>query len=317
MGKQLDPAPLDIWEGIRLRFAMLLVCMAAMMWGTAGLIGKWLSVEHHLAPLTIGAWRLLFGVPMMLLAAWMERKRRGSAQPLHTSHKHLLFLFGTGIAGYQISYFSAVDRTMVSTATLITICLAPVLVAVCARWFLREPWSRKTGWALLLGITGTALLIGVDSLSGLSDTHFLLGNGLALVAAFCYGGYTLVGKRLLSGMEPFRIIAWAFSIGALLMLPFVTFPPLDLQIWGALFLLGWVPTGLAYILYIWGLKRTTATQASVAGLLEPLTATVLAVTLLDEQLHAYGWVGVIVLLLSMLLLSTSANNRVKNEVLKQ
>ncbi|MFC4078205.1 DMT family transporter [Salinithrix halophila] len=300
-----------------MRSGLPLVCMAAMMWGTAGITGKWLSVHHQLDPLSIGAWRLLLGVPLMIIAAWIERKRNGKVKPLHPSHQKLLLLFGIGIAGYQICYFSAVDRTMVSTATLITICLAPVLVALCSRWFLREPWGRKTGMALVLGITGTALLIGVDSLRGLSNTHFLFGNALAFVAAFCYGGYTLVGKKLLSGVEPFRIIAWAFTLGALFMLPFITLPGFSLEVWSALLFLGWIPTALAYVVYILGLERTMATHASVAALLEPLTATVLAVTLFGEQLHSFGWVGVTVLLASMLLLSTSTNKKVEATNLEQ
>jgi DME family drug/metabolite transporter len=294
-----------------MRYSFLFVCMAAVMWGTAGLTGKWLSINYHLNPLTIGAWRLLLAAPVLLIVAWIERKQKGNVQPLRSLHWRLLLLFGLGVAGYQLSYFSAVDRTMVSTATLLTICLAPILVAICARWFLHEPWNGKTGIALLLGIIGTALLIGVDSLKGLSNLHYLSGNALSLVAATCYGGYTLLGKKLLADVEPFRIIAWAFTFGALFMLPFAAFPGFHLKVWGALLFLGWVPTALAYVLYIWGLRRTTATYASVAGLLEPLTATVLAVTLMGEQLNPIGWIGGIVLLGAMLLLSVSTNTKVE------
>ncbi|SDX06214.1 drug/metabolite transporter, DME family [Marininema mesophilum] len=288
-----------------MRNGLALICMAAVMWGTTGIIGKWLISNFQMEPLAVGAWRLLFAAPLMLTINRFTRSSEKAVQPLNPSQKGLLLLFGIALAGYQISYFSAVDRTMVSTATLVTICMAPIWVHLCARFFLRESWSGKTAISLVIGVFGVTFLIGINSLKGLSNIDFLSGNILSLVASCCYAGYTLAGKKLLDRVEPLRIIAGAFTVGAFLMLPFLKFPGPQLEVWAVLLFLGWVPTTFAYIIYIKGLKQTKATQASVAVLLEPLTATVLAVTFIGERLNSLGWIGVILLLVSLLLLSTN------------
>jgi DME family drug/metabolite transporter len=80
----------------------------------------------------------------------------------------------------------------------------------------------------------------------------------------------------------------AFSAAALGLLPLglatgqaLTFEP---EGWARLVYMGLVPTALAYWLFARGLRTTPATTASLLTLIEPLTATVLAVLLFGEHL---------------------------------
>lgn len=72
--------------------------------------------------------------------------------------------------------------------------------------------------------------------------------------------------------------------------------------WGLLLYLGLVPTALGYGFYLRGLRTTTATVSAVVALLEPLISTVLAVTLLGEQLSRNGVLGGALLLASVVFL---------------
>ena len=162
---------------------------------------------------------------------------------------------------------------MVATATLLAVCTAPLFVALVARWAFGERLTFRVAGALAFGVFGTILIIGVDGLAGLVNPRWWTGNALALAAALCYGGYILVGKRLTGELPPIRIVAVAFTLGAVFLLPFLRFPGPSWEAWGMILYLGMVPTGVAYMFYIAGLNRTTATQASIAALLEPLTAT--------------------------------------------
>ncbi|WP_289501200.1 DMT family transporter [Gloeocapsopsis sp. IPPAS B-1203] len=62
--------------------------------------------------------------------------------------------------------------------------------------------------------------------------------------------------------------------------------------------LGIVPTALAYLLYFSGIRHTTATIASIATLLEPLTATILAWWFFGEQIGAIGLLGAAMLVIA-------------------
>lgn len=277
------------------------ICLGAFLWGTAGLAGKVLITRHGMDPLVIGAWRLTISVPVLMVAAmWESKGWKGRA--LRRGKWGWLMVFGLAVAGYQVGYFSAVDRTLVSTATMLTVCTAPLVVAILARALLKEQLGVSTLVALAVGLAGAVLLIGAEGLAGLTDPCLTTGNALALFAAFCYGGYTLIGKHLLADAPPFQVLAVAFSLGALLLSPVIRLPEPSVEAWLLLCYLGAVPTAVAYLFYMHGLRRSTATRASVVALLEPLTAALLALLLLGERLTLAGWVGAGFLLSSLVLM---------------
>ena len=72
--------------------------------------------------------------------------------------------------------------------------------------------------------------------------------------------------------------------------------------WVLLGYLGFVPTAVAYGLFLAGLRSTPATTASVATLMEPLTSTVLAWLLCGERLGMSAWLGILLLFSAMGLL---------------
>jgi len=287
-----------------LRDGIKWVCLASVLWGTAGLAGKGLTSNYGVDPLSVAAWRLLVSSPLLLFFAWREGTRIGKPAASLRPYAGWFLLFGLAVAGYQISYFSAVDRTMVATATLLAVCTAPLFVALVARRAFGERLTVRVTGALVFGLAGTVLMIGVDSLAGLVNPRWWSGNVLALTAAICYGGYILIGKRLTGELPPIRIVAVAFTLGAVFLLPFLRFPAPSWEAWGMILYLGMVPTGVAYMFYITGLTRTTATKASVASLLEPLTATFLAVVFLGERLGTWEWIGAFLLFLSLFLMAS-------------
>ena len=75
--------------------------------------------------------------------------------------------------------------------------------------------------------------------------------------------------------------------------------------------LGLVPTALAYVLFLTGMRSITATVASIATLIEPLTSTVLAWLLFDEQLGPLGLFGAALLLGAIGLLYRGESRRTR------
>lgn len=284
------------------------ICLGAIGWGTAGFAAKVLIEHHQMASLEIGAWRLAIAAPILIAAAMWES--RGHIY-VSSGYKHYgwILLFGLALAGYQVAFFSAVDQTWVSTATLITLCTAPLLVAVGSTWWLHESMENRTWLALGLGVVGVGLVVGASGWTAVADQRYWIGNLLALGAAVCYGGYTLVGKHLVRFIPPFQTVAAAFAVGALLLLPSIGATPSSGAGWALLLYLGVVPTALAYLFYMTGLKRVRATQASIAALLEPLTASLLAVWLLQERLSPTGWLGAALLFASLLSMALPERKR--------
>jgi len=280
---------------------LLFIILGAILWGTAGISAKYIISIYPLSPLTIGAWRLFVACPILFLFANSQEAKK---QPLNKQHFTYFLIYSLSLAGYQLAYFSAVKLILVSVATLIAICTSPVFVAIFSRIFIKEKITLQVCTALILSIIGTALIIDVNTLDLSLSYDNLFGYVLALVAGLSFAVVTLSSKKLVAVYSPIRINAISFALGAIFMLPFLPVPlDLPFKVWLLLFYLGIIPTALAYFFFTKGLKKTTATKAAIASLLEPLTSTILALTLIGEYLTTWQSLGAIFLLLSLVIIS--------------
>jgi drug/metabolite transporter, DME family len=71
--------------------------------------------------------------------------------------------------------------------------------------------------------------------------------------------------------------------------------------------LGVVATGVAYVLFGFGLRRLSTATAVTLVLAEPLTAALLAVVVLDESIPVLGWLGVVAVMAGLVLVGRSAS----------
>jgi DME family drug/metabolite transporter len=212
---------------------------------------------------------------------------------------------GLCMAGYQLCYFSAVPLAGVGATALLAICSAPILIAVIARLVLHEPITRWRLAAMALGVTGAGLLVGGGS--GGSGRNFALGATLALGAGLAYSLYVVATKGGLRNSAPLGLAAITFGLAAVVLLPVLIFQPAATAStvakgWPLLLYLGAIPTAGAYFLYTTALRGIPAGSAAIAGLLEPLTATVLGLVLFHEHLSLPQTFGAALLLLAMALL---------------
>jgi drug/metabolite transporter, DME family len=75
--------------------------------------------------------------------------------------------------------------------------------------------------------------------------------------------------------------------------------------------LGFMTTSVAYILYLTGLQKIPSSSAVTLSLGEPLTASVLSVFIVWEVLSSASWVGVLLLLRGIVVLTFSGRKRAK------
>jgi drug/metabolite transporter, DME family len=204
-----------------------------------------------------------------------------------------------------VCYFAAIERVGVAVAVLITLCSAPVIVAILSACITGERLTAHQLLALGCALAGTVMLIDFQSNGG-APVRTLDGVVLALASAVSYAVVTLSSRKLAGRYHPFQTMAIGFSYGATLLwlCALATgfardYPPIG---WVLLVYLGLVPTALAYWLFLAGLRHTPATTASVVTLLEPLTATAPAWLLFDERFSALGVLGMLLLLGAIALL---------------
>jgi drug/metabolite transporter, DME family len=295
------------------RHGLLLIVLTAVLWGTVGTAVQFIYGLVETNPLSIGFFRLLFSVPVLLAACWHTLGRR----MFHITPRDLghMLLMGAFMAFYQVCYFASIARVGVAIAVLVTLCTAPVMVALLSALLLRERLTGAIVLALACALAGTAMLIWVGPETGGARRDTLAGVLLALGSAFGYTMLTLYSRTLSGRYHPLQPITIGFAAGALLLLPFalatgfvISYPAGG---WALLLYLGLVPTALAYVLFLTGMRSVTATVASIATLIEPLTSTLLAWLLFGEQLGPLGVFGAALLLGAIGLLYRGESRRTR------
>lgn len=288
--------------------ALTAILFAAMLWGTVGICTKLLHGFSFNDPIAIGFFRMALAVPPLAAASWLLLGRRLFAA---TRREWLTMgLMGAMLALYQAGFFAALARTGVAVATIITLCSAPILTALFSALLLRERPSRRLMLTLALALTGTLLLIGWQSSPSASGGSATLeGTLLALSSATGYAVMTLAGRSIAHRSHPLQTTTVSFACGALVLLvialPNGLSPALPTAGWLLLIYLGLVPSAIGYVIFVWAMRHTPATVATIVTLIEPLTATVLAWLIFNEQLSPSALAGAGLLAGAMLLLFTA------------
>lgn len=280
-----------------LQGALLIAC-AAMLWGTTGVVARILFAHSSLHPMGLALLRLVIACPCFLLLSYWRGEHR---LPLrHQGHKRWLLLLGLTQGGYQMAYLGAVKLAGAGVATLIALCLAPVVVAILAVPLLKERLTRSTVIALVAAIAGTAMLAmerGMHPMDG-----WLLGLGVATLAAVIYASFTLTSRHTAGVFAPFQAAFICFLVGALMVFPIAYstgnldgMSTLGLRDWLMVLYIGLIPTCLSYVCFFQGMRTTTATLSSIIVTLEPLFAAILAWVVLGETMTAIGILGALIL----------------------
>lgn len=294
------------------RRGILLILLSGVLWGTVGTSSKILYGISATTPLSVGFFRLAISVPVLLTACWITQRRKIFEVSRHDLA--LMFFMGLTTALYQLFYLASVERAGVAVATLITLCTAPIMVAVFSVIITKERPSTFAVLALIGALAGTAILVGFQENTG-DVSRSLSGKFLALGSALGYAIITLTTRKLAGRYHPIQPIAISFTIGAIVLFVITLSKGVVLDYspvgWSLLVYLGVIPTALAYVLFITGMRYTTATVASTATLIEPLTSTILAWLVFGEHFSPMGGIGVALLVGSLALLYKGSLARIK------
>ena len=274
----------------RLGLAQITCC--AVLWGTGGVVVQLLHGDAALSPVSIAFYRL--GVAAAVLLVLNARGRAALVQAFRAAPV-LLAVIGAGLAAYQTLYFVAVTDVGVGVATVLSIGLAPVVIASWEAIVERRLPSAATAVTITGAIVGLVLVTLSADNTDATTTRPGVGLMCAVAAGLGYAGTTMLGRRAVAAITPLHLTTITAGIGAVALLPVAAISGLGFRLAAApvieLAYLGPVTTSLAFALFYAGLRTTTTSTAAILCLLEPLAAAVLAAALLDETLPLSTIVG--------------------------
>lgn len=259
---------------------LLLIAAAALCWSTGGIGIKAISDPA----LKVTFYRSLFaGIALLLFfgrGVWGRRRWQSSR------------IFVLAIVSYGICLTSFVIATKWTTAAnAIFLQYAGVVwVLLLSPLVVREPMRGRDAIAIAVAFGGMALFfVGKFEARGMS------GNLMALLSSVFFAFLILCLRRENDAAQ--SSITWGNLVIAAAMLPFVVH---DLALTPKSFLvllfLGVVQIAFAYALFVRGLAYVTATQASLTGMLEPVTNPLWVFLFLGERPSPFAIAGAIVVL---------------------
>jgi drug/metabolite transporter, DME family len=261
---------------------LAMVATAAVLWGLLGPVAR-VALREGVAPLELGFWRAAIAGAMCLTFSLA----RGSPRPRSRDMGAVLGFGVICVALFYAAYFFAVELTGAALAAIL-LYTAPAWVAVGSFVWLGERLNRLSILAVALTLIGVAA-VSLDSGSVAGFT--ILGIGWGLVAGLTYALYYLAGRRYFLRYGTLNVLAYALPMGALTLLPFVSFSSRSGAAWLAIIFIAVVPTFAAYLIYGAGLIRVSPTRAATVAAIEPLVAAFAAFALWDERFGAAGYLG--------------------------
>jgi drug/metabolite transporter (DMT)-like permease len=298
----------------RLGYAMVLT--AASLWAVNGVVSKVIIESGGIPAQRLTEVRTTGG--FLFLAAALALVRPESLR-VRRAELPVLLVFGVlGLALVQWFYFEAISRLDIGVALLIQY-IAPVLVALWARFAYHEPVRRRIWAALGLSIVGIALLVQLwqgPTLDG-------LGVAAALGSAVTFAVYVLSAERAVTRRDPVSLVCYGFLFASIfwaVLQPWTSFPAglvdesvsllgrledISLPVW---LLMGWMVilgTIVPFALLAASLRHIPASRAAITAMFEPVAATVFAFAWLGESLTAFQLVGAVVVLGAIVLAQTA------------
>jgi len=280
------------------------VTVAALLWGTIGIAMQAIYTFDQPSSLFLNLARMVIATFVLGIVAWQTLGR--ALFRLRRRDLALMLFNGMLVALSQAAYFGAVRASGVTIATLLTICLCPLVVASLSVVLKLEPLTRRVVLALACTLIGGVLLVGTPA-SPDDQANWTAGLILSCFAALTYSSSVVGGRWLAAESHPLQVSTFMFAGGTLILTLINLMSGIEtvhtFNGWLLTLYLGLVPTAFAYGLFQRGLRSVSATTASVVSMLEPVVAAALAWILFGETLGISGIAGAGLLLLSIVMLS--------------
>ena len=262
------------------RKGILFIAAAALLWSTGGIGIK--AVADSALKVTF--YRSLFAAIALMLflgrAVWGQRKWKSTAA------------FAIAIVSYAACLTTFVIATKWTTAAnAIFLQYAGVVwVLLFSPIVVREPMRARDVIAIAVAFGGMALFF-----VGRFEAHGMAGNAMALVSSIFFGALILVLRREHGAAQ--AAVTWGNVLCALAVLPFVAHDlALTPRSFAVLAFLGVFQIAIAYVLFVRGLAYVTATQASLTGMLEPVSNPIWVFLFLGEKPSGYAIGGALIVL---------------------
>lgn len=276
---------------------ILLTALSGILYGSIGYFGSTL-MANGLTLYEMLMWRFLAStvclIPVLpFICSYSDIRKHSLA---------LLQLVGLGIIFYGAGtgFYFAAGQSIGTGLAMVIFFTYPIFVVGMSGFSEKKRPSQWVILALLMIVLGCALI----AFGSHGDAKLeLFGIGLAFISGMSYGSYILTSKKASRQISPI-LSTFAVCVGSTItFLPNIYMSgnfywPATSDIWLLITLFGSIGTALPVLLLLAGMKRISATQASIISVLEPVTVLAVGAMVLGELVTTLQVIGAVTILAS-------------------
>lgn len=217
----------------------------------------------------------------------------------------LMFVSANGLSTWSIKFIPAGLSALIGS-------LYPLCVVIIEKIFFK---SKKLTWltfaGLFLGIAGIAIVFYEHAFNHKSS-HFLLGIFLSAIAMLSWCVGTIFITRNKVDINPYYGLGWQMLIGGILLFfitfasgNYVSFNQISATVWLVIAYLVLMGSVVAFIAFIYSMKKLSAPVAALYAYVNPLVAMVTASFVIHEKLSIHILWGSVVTLTGVFLVNYS------------
>jgi drug/metabolite transporter (DMT)-like permease len=290
-------------------FGSICVLMSAFLFAIkAILIKKAYGIDASLSAPTLLALRMVSALPFFLVIAYFSPK------PLEkTTAQDWTILLIAGLVGYYLaSILDFIGLTFISASLeRIILFLYPTLTVLMMAVLYKRPIHMRVIMAIILSYGGTLTVMQGEGTQN-NPTGVWAGSLFVFASAFAYALYLVMTPTLIRRFGSWRFTGLAMSVACIASIihylivqptPLVHLTQLTPNIIGFGVALGIFSTVLPATFLMQGIARVGAAQAAMLSAGGPIITVVLAVVFLGESLSWIQWIGCMLNIVGVLLIT--------------
>ena len=284
----------------------LALCITSLVWGTTWVASK-IGVAE-IPALQMAYIRQFIG-GMCFVVFFMLYKKLG--WPTRKEFLWLLimallmFVFANGLSTWSLKFIPTGLSALVGA-------LYPLSVVIIEMVFYKSRnMTILTFIGLLLGITGIGIVFYENAFQHHPD-GFIFGVVLSVIAMLSWSVGTIIIVRNKTKLNPYYATGWQMLISSFILFivaettqPTIAFKNISATVWGVITYLVLAGSLLAFIAFIYSMKKLPPAVSSLYAYINPLVAMVTAAIVLHEKLTMYILWGAIVTLIGVFLVNYS------------
>ena len=284
----------------------LALCITSIVWGTTWVASK-IGVAE-IPALQMAYIRQFFGGACFVVFFMLYKKL-----PLPTGKQFiwlvimalLMFVVANGMSTWSLKFIPTGLSALIGA-------LYPLSVVIIEMVFFKSRnMTVLTFLGLMLGITGIGIVFYENAFHDRPE-GFFFGITLSVVAMLSWSVGTIIITRNKLKINPYYATGWQMLISSFILLiiaettqPTIPLSSISITVWEVIIYLVLAGSLLAFIAFIYSMKKLPAAVSSLYAYINPLVAMVTAAIILNEKLTMNILWGAIVTLAGVFLVNYS------------